>query len=147
MKIEPLLSNKKVRFNYEIIESIEAGIQLKGCEVKSIRLKDINFNDSYVEIENNECFLIGFYIGKYKNANIDVPDPLRSRKLLLTKNEIIKLKEKKEAKGISLIPLDIYFKGPYVKFNVGICRGKKQYDKRESLKQKDLERERRTSNG
>ncbi len=138
-----ILSNKKARFNYSVLESIEAGIKLVGPEIKSIRQKDVNFNDAYIDIVNDECFLVGFYIGTYKNCHYEIPDTLRDRKLLLKKREIQILKEKREKKGMTLIPLDIYFKGSWVKLNIGICKGKKQHDKREDLKKKSIERDMR----
>ena len=140
-----ILDNKKCHFNYFIENRIEVGIELIGPEVKSIRCKDVGFNDCYVDIEDNECYLIGFYIGKYKNTHNDIPDTLRKRKLLLSKKEILKLRQLKDKKGITLIPLDIYFKGSWVKMNIGVCKGKKLFDKRQDLKKKAIEKDLRNN--
>ena len=130
--------NRKARFSYFVEEEIECGIELFGTEVKSIREGSCNIKDSYAYIRNNEVFVINMFIKKYKEGNIFNRDELRQRKLLLHKKEILKLKQKIEREGYTLIPLKIYFKKNKVKVLLGLCKGKKNYDKREALKDKDI---------
>lgn len=132
--------NRKARFNYFIIEEIECGIELFGSEVKSIRNGNCNIKDSYGVIRNNEVYLINMFIKNYKEASIFNKEETRKRKLLLHKKEIIKLKEKKEKEGYTLIPLKVYFNKNKVKVLLGLCKGKKTYDKREVLKEKEIKR-------
>lgn len=136
-----IVVNRKARHEYEILQTYEAGIVLLGSEVKSIREGKVNLIDSYAEIRNAEIFLIGMHISEYKQANIQNHEPLRTRKLLLNKNEIRKLIGKVKEKGLTLIPLRLYFKNGKVKVELGLARGKKIYDKREDIKRKDFERE------
>ena len=133
--------NRKARFNYFIEEEIECGIVLTGTEIKAIRDGKVNLKDSYAKIKNNEIFLINTHISEYKEGNIFNHDPVRTRKLLLHKKEIFKLKNKLEKDSFTLIPLKLYFKKNKVKILIGLAKGKKNYDKRETLKQKDLEKE------
>ena len=135
--------NRKARFNYFIIEEIECGIELFGSEVKSIRNGNCNIKDSYVRIKDNECYIINMFIAKYDEASIFNHDEYHERKLLLHKREIYKLKEKINQNGYTLIPLKVYLKNNRAKVLVGVCKGKKLYDKRESIKKRDLERESR----
>ena len=135
------VKNKKAYFDYTIIKEIEAGISLVGSEIKSVRNGSIDLKDSYVIFKNNEAYALNIYIAKYEEANNFNHDERRSRKLLLHKKEINKLKEFKEQEGISIIPLKAYFKNSNLKLLIGICKGKKLYDKRESIKKRDLERE------
>ena len=137
------IKNKKAYFDYEILKEIEAGIELIGTEVKSVRKGSVELKDSFVNIKKNEAFLLNSYIAHYEEANIFNHDERRTRKLLLHKSEIKKLKEKKEREGITLVPLELYFKNHMAKVKLGICKGKKLYDKRESIKKRDLERESR----
>ena len=137
------VKNKKAYFDYTIIKEIEAGISLVGSEIKSVRNGSIDLKDSYVIFKNNEAYALNIYIAKYEEANNFNHDERRSRKLLLHKKEINKLKEFKEQEGISIIPLKAYFKNSNLKLLIGICKGKKLYDKRESIKKRDLEREER----
>ena len=137
--------NRKARFSYFVEEEIECGIELFGTEVKSIREGSCNIKDSYAYIRNNEVFVINMFIKKYKEGNIFNRDELRQRKLLLHKKEILKLKQKIEREGYTLIPLKVYFKKNKVKILLGVCKGKKNYDKRESIKKRDVEREMRKS--
>jgi len=130
--------NRKARFNYFIIEEIECGIELFGSEVKSIRNGNCNIKDSYGVIRNNEVYLINMFIKNYKEASIFNKEETRKRKLLLHKKEIIKLKEKIEKEGYTLVPLKVYFNRNKVKVLLGLCKGKKTYDKREVLKEKEL---------
>lgn len=132
--------NRKARFNYFIIEEIECGIELFGSEVKSIRNGNCNIKDSYGVIRNNEVYLINMFIKNYKEASIFNKEETRKRKLLLHKKEIIKLKEKIEKEGYTLIPLIVYFNKNKVKVLLGLCKGKKTYDKREVLKEKEIKR-------
>lgn len=130
--------NRKARFSYFVEEEIECGIELFGTEVKSIREGSCNIKDSYAYIRNNEVFVINMFVKKYKEGNIFNRDELRQRKLLLHKKEILKLKQKIEREGYTLIPLKVYFKKNKVKVLLGVCKGKKNYDKREALKEKDI---------
>ena len=135
------IKNKKAYFNYFIDKEIEAGIELKGSEIKSLRKGSANIKDSYVRIKNNEVFLINTYIEKYEEGNTFNHNPTRERKLLLHKKEIKKLYEEVKMEGYTLIPLKIYLKNNKAKVLIGVARGKKLYDKREAIKKRDLERE------
>lgn len=136
-----IAQNKKARFNYSIEESIECGIELKGSEVKSCKIGAISFPDSFAEIINNEVWLKNFHITEYSYSSVFNHDPDRKKKLLLHAQEIKRLKRKVEEKGITLIPLDFYLKNGRLKVNLGLCRGKKQYDKRSSIKDRDVKRD------
>ena len=133
--------NRKARFDYFIEEEIECGIVLKGTEIKSIRNGSCNIKDSYAVIKNKEVYLLNTFISTYKEGNIFNHEERRTRKLLLHKSEIKKLNDKVELQGYTLIPLKIYLKDGKAKVLLGLCKGKKNYDKRESLKEKDLKRE------
>jgi SsrA-binding protein len=135
------IKNKKAYFDYFILEEIEAGIELLGTEVKSLRKGEANLKDSYVIIRKNEAYVLNMFIGKYKEGNTFNHEETRTRKLLLHKKEIKRLNEKRTMDGITLIPLKLYFKDNHVKMLIGIAKGKKLYDKRESIKKRDLERE------
>lgn len=137
------IKNKKAYFDYFIIKEIETGIVLTGCEVKSLRKGDANLKDCYGKIKGDEAFVINMYIGKYDKADNTKYDERRSRKLLLHKNEILRLKSEVEEEGLTLIPLKVYLKANKVKLLLGLCKGKKLYDKRQVIKDKDLEMERR----
>lgn len=130
--------NKKAKFNYFIEEEYECGIELFGNEVKSIREGQCQIKDSYALIRNGEVFLINMFIKKYKEASLFAASEVRKRKLLLHKKEILKLNEKVQTEGYALVPLKVYFKNNKVKILLGLCKGKKNYDKRESLKEKDI---------
>lgn len=134
------INNKKARFDYEIIDEIEAGIVLTGTEIKSIRCGNANLKDSYAIIKNNEVYIVGLHISPYEHGNIFNKDPLRDRKLLLNRREINKLIVMTKQKGYSLVPLNMYFKGSLVKVELGVGKGKKLYDKREDIAKKDAER-------
>lgn len=133
-------TNRKARFNYEIIEAYETGIELRGTEVKSIRAGKINLGEGYASVENGEIFLKQVHISPYEQGNIFNVDPLRIRKLLMHKHEIKKLLGETAQKGYSLIPLSMYLKRGKVKVQIALARGKKNYDKRESLAKKDAQR-------
>lgn len=134
------IQNKEVRFNYFILEEIEAGIELLGTEIKSIKKGSANLKDSFVIIKNNEAFLLNAYIDHYTLGNKFNHDERRTRKLLLHKAEIKKLSDKVKMDGLTLVPVKIYIKNGKAKVLVGLCRGKKNYDKRETIKERDLKR-------
>ena len=140
------IKNRKANYSYFILDKIECGIELKGTEIKSIRKGSCDIRDSFAIIKNNEVYVLNMYISKYKEGNKFNHDERRTRKLLLHKNEIKKLREKKERENITLVPLEVYFKGSNAKLLLGICKGKKLYDKRETIKQRDLDREIRRKN-
>lgn len=135
------IKNKKAYFDYEILEEIEAGIVLTGTEIKSIRSGNANLKDSYAVIRNNEVFLLNMHISQYKEGNIFNHEEKRTRKLLLHKKEILKLRDKIILNGNTLVPLKLYFKNNKVKILLGLAKGKKLYDKRESIKERDVQRE------
>ena len=140
------IRNRKAYFDYFIEKEIECGIVLTGTEVKSIRKGSANLKDTYARIKNGEVFLINMFISPYEEGNrFNVPER-RERKLLLKKHEILKLKNEVMKDGYSLIPLKVYFKGNYAKILLGLCKGKKLYDKRETVKERDLERENKRIN-
>lgn len=133
--------NKKARFDYFIEEELECGIVLKGTEIKSIREGLANIKDCYAIIKNNEVYLLNMFISKYENGSIFNHDERRTRKLLLNKKEILKLRDKVEISGYTLIPIKVYFKNNRAKVLLGLCKGKKNYDKRETIKERDMKRE------
>ena len=137
------ITNRKANFNYTILKEIEVGIELKGTEIKSVKKGSVDIKDAFITIKNNEAFIINMYIAKYDEASLFNHDERRTRKLLLHKSEIKKLKEAKELEGISIIPLKLYNKNNHIKLLIATAKGKKLYDKRESIKKKDLEREKR----
>jgi SsrA-binding protein len=137
METKLIAKNPNAYHNYEIKDTIEAGIELSGTEIKSIRNGKINLKDSYAIIKNGEAFVYGIHISPYEFGNIYNKDPLRTRKLLLHKHEINKLFGQIQQQGISLVPISAYFKGSKVKIQIGIGKGKKLFDKREDLKRKD----------
>ena len=137
METKKIAKNPNAYHNYEIKDTIEAGIELSGTEIKSIRNGKINLKDSYAIIKNGEAFVYGIHISPYEFGNIYNKDPLRTRKLLLHKHEINKLFGQIQQQGVSLVPISAYFKGSKVKIQIGIGKGKKLFDKREDLKRKD----------
>ena len=140
METKLIAKNPTAFHNYTIEDKLEAGIVLSGTEIKSIRNGKANLKDSYAIIKNGEVYIVGMHISPYEQGNIFNKDPLRDRKLLLTKREINKLIGLTKQKGYSLIPLNMYFKGSLVKIELGIGKGKKLYDKREDIAKKDAER-------
>lgn len=136
-----IAQNKKARHDYTIVDTIEAGIVLQGTEIKSIRNSRINLKDGFVRIRNGEAFLLNVHISPYEQGNIFNHDPLRTRKLLLHKKQIDKLYGEMKQQGMSIVPLKVYLKDGYAKVLIGLAKGKNQYDKRESLKRKDQERQ------
>lgn len=139
--VKILLINKKARFNFFIEETLECGIELQGTEVKSLRENRFSFGDAYARIKDGQLYLVGFHISPYPFGNLHNHEPERERKLLAHKEEIKKLRRKVEEKGFTLVPIKLYLKNGLIKVELGICRGKKLYDKRETIKQRDLERE------
>jgi len=133
--------NRKARHEYFIIESMETGIELVGTEVKSIRLGQVNLKDSWCSIDNGELFIKGMHISPYEKGNIFNRDPVRVRKLLMHRKEINRLFGKVKQDGLTLIPLSVYLKGSKVKIQLGLCKGKKLYDKREDAAKKDAKRQ------
>ena len=132
--------NRKAHYDYFIKDTYEAGIELQGTEIKSLRKGNANINDSYARIKNGEVYLTNMYIGKYEEGNIFNHDERRERKLLLHKKEILKIDNEVTTKRYTLIPLKIYFVRGKAKVELGVCQGKKLYDKRESIKEKDNKR-------
>ncbi|HBA37100.1 MAG TPA: SsrA-binding protein, partial [Firmicutes bacterium] len=137
------IKNRKARFNYFIEKTYEAGIVLSGTEIKSVRKGSANFNDSYISINGNEAFIKNMYIAKYEEGNRFNHDERRDRKLLLHRNEIKRLQNEVQTVGYTIVPVRLYFKGNYAKIEIGLAKGKKLYDKRESIKKRDLDREMR----
>ena len=133
--------NRKARHDYFILESLEAGIALTGTEVKTMRAGRVNLKDSYIFIQNNEAFIEGMHVSPYEQGNRFNVDPLRKRKLLLHKKEILKLRAKTQEQGLSIVPLKLYFNGDKIKVEIAIVRGKKLYDKRATEAKKSAERE------
>lgn len=133
--------NRKARHEYAILQTFEAGIALQGTEVKSLRQGKANLVDGYAKIENGEVWLVSVHISEYTQGNINNHDPVRSRKLLLKKSEIRKLIGKTKEKGLTLIPLRLYFKNGKVKVELALAKGKKVYDKRRDIAKKDFQRE------
>ncbi len=134
-------NNKKAYYDYFIEDTYEAGIALAGTEVKSVRMGKCSIKESYIQVENNEMYIFGMHISPYEKGNIFNKDPLRTRKLLLHKNEIMKLKVQVAEKGYTIVPLTVYLKEGLVKVSVGLAKGKKLYDKRETIAKKDMKRE------
>ena len=135
------VSNRKARHDYFILDTVEAGLVLKGTEVKSLRSGNANLQDSHAVIKNGEVWLLGMHIGPYEHGSYLNHEPRRTRKLLLSKREIRRLLTKVQEKGLTLIPLSIYFKGPFAKVELAVAAGKKSYDKREAIKQRDAKRD------
>ena len=136
-----IADNRKARHDYFVIETYEAGIELFGTEVKSLRAGTCNLKDSYCDIDKGELFALGFHISPYEQGNIFNRDPLRPKKLLMHKREVMKLTGLVSREGYTLVPLSLYFKGSRVKMSVGLCKGKKLYDKRDSIAKRDADRD------
>ena len=139
--VKIIAQNKKAYHDYFVDEKFEAGIELFGTEVKSIRAGSVNLKDSYCDFKDGELFVVGMHVSPYEHGNIFNRDPMRKRRLLMHKREILKLFGLVAQKGVSLIPLSLYFSGSRVKVELGLCRGKKRYDKRDSLAEKQADRE------
>ena len=133
--------NRKARHDYEILETLEAGLVLKGTEVKSVREGNVNLKDGYATVERGEAYLHNVHISPYDPASRWNVDPVRRRKLLLNRHEIRVLASRTQEKGLTVVPLDIHFRHGFAKVTLGIARGKKHYDKRESIRRRELDRE------
>lgn len=141
MKNRPVIENRKAYHNYFVDDTLECGISLRGNEVKSIISGKANINDAWVDIVDNNLVIRNMFISKYETANLFDTDERRVRQLLAHKSEILRLKEQVAEKGITLVPLKLYFSGAKCKLLIGICRGKKLYDKRNTLKEKQVKRD------
>lgn len=139
--VKVIAQNKKARFDYFVEETYECGIVLVGTEVKSVKAGNVSFADSFAEIINNELWMRNFHISEYAYSSVFNHNPDRQKKLLVHKEELKRIRRKVEEKGYTLIPLDFFLKHGIVKLTLGICKGKKQYDKRESIKERDINRE------
>lgn len=136
-----IAQNRKARHDYTIVDTLEAGIVLQGTEIKSIRNGRINLKDGFARVRNNEVYLLNVHISPYEQGNIFNHDPLRTRKLLLHKKQIAKLIAETKNTGITIVPLKVYLRNGYAKVLIGLAKGKKQYDKREDLKRKEIDRD------
>ncbi len=144
MSIDVVSTNRKAKKNYEIYDTYEAGIELKGSEIKSVREHNVNIDDAFCLIENGEIFIHNMHISPYHASSVFRPDPYRKRKLLLHRKEIDRIEGQIKRKGFTLIPLRVYIKDKkWCKVEIGVCKGKKEYDKREEIKKKDIELEMR----
>jgi SsrA-binding protein len=139
-EIHVVTRNRKARHEYEIVDSVEAGIELRGSEVKSIREGKVSLNEAYAIVQNGQVMLISMHINPYKMSSQQELDPLRSRRLLLHKKEIRKLFAKTEQKGMTLVPLSLYFKGKHAKIELGLGIGRKKYDKRQAIAEAEAKR-------
>lgn len=139
--IKKIADNRKARHDYFVEEAFEAGIELVGTEVKSLRAGRVNLRDSWCDVVGNELFVKGMHISPYEQGNIFNREPLRPRKLLMHRREINRLMGLVAQQGLTLIPLSLYFKGPRVKVQIGLCKGKKLYDKREDMARRDAKRD------
>ncbi len=138
--IKPVAANRKARHEYFVLESLEAGIELVGTEVKSVRMGNLNLKDAWADVRDGEIYILGMHISPYEKGNIFNRDPVRPRKLLLHKREIRKLHQELKTKGLTLIPLSVYLKDSHVKVELGLCKGKKLYDKRATTAERDAQR-------
>lgn len=141
MDIKVVSTNKKARFEFFILETYEAGLVLKGTEIKSIRSGQISLQEAYVRTNGAEIWLVGAHVAPYEHASAFQHDPKRDRKLLMHKKEIRKLYDEVRIKGMTLVPMRVYLKAGRAKLEIGLAKGKKQYDKRDSIKERDVERE------
>lgn len=141
MDVKVVASNKKARFEYFIQETFEAGLALKGTEIKSIRLGQISLQEAYVRTDGKQAWLVGAHVAPYEHASAAQHDPSRERKLLLHKREIKTLWDAVRIKGMTIVPIKVYLKAGRAKLEIGIAKGKKQYDKRETIKERDIARE------
>lgn len=139
--------NRKARHEYEILDTYEAGMELKGPEVKSLRAGNVSFQDAFARVDDGQVWLHSLHISPYEQANRFNQDPVRVRRLLLNRNEIRQLAVKTEEKGLTLVPLEIYFQRGYAKLSLAVARGKKLHDKRETLKRRQQDREARRAMG
>jgi SsrA-binding protein len=136
-----LVSNRKARHFYSILETLEAGIALTGTEIKSLRNGNANLQDSYAMIERGELWLFGMHIGPYEHGSISNHEPRRVRKLLVTKKELRKLRTRVQEKGLTIVPLSVYVKGRYAKVELAVAQGRKSYDRRQAIAERDAKRD------
>jgi len=137
-----IADNRRTRFDYEILDTVECGVELKGAEVKSLRARNVSFGDAYAIVKDDQLWLLGLKIDRFKNASThEELAPARARRLLASKSEIEKLGKSVALKGHTLVPLKLYFKGPWVKVLIGVGRGKSHEDKRETIKRREADRE------
>ncbi len=141
MDIKVVSTNKKARFEYFILETFEAGLVLKGTEIKSVRNGQISLQEAYVRTNGEEIWLVGAHIAPYENASAYQHDPKRDRKLLMHKKQIRKIFDEVRIKGMTIVPIKVYLKEGRAKLEIGLAKGKKQYDKRDAIKERDVERE------
>ena len=138
---ETISVNRQARHEYFVLETYEAGIELYGTEIKSIRTGSVNLKEAWADIQNGQVYIYGMHISPYEKGNIFNKDPFRARRLLLHKKEIVKLSSKIQQDGLTLVPLSLYYKNQYVKVELGLCKGKKLYDKREADAKKNAKRD------
>ncbi len=138
---ETISVNRQARHEYFVLETYEAGIELYGTEIKSIRTGSVNLKEAWADIQNGQVYIYGMHISPYEKGNIFNKDPFRVRRLLLHKKEIVKLSSKIQQDGLTLVPLSLYYKNQYVKVGLGLCKGKKLYDKREADAKKNTKRD------
>lgn len=136
-----IATNKRANYEYFVLDKYVAGIVLVGSEVKSVRASHASINDAFVTIRDNEAYIVNMYIKTYDSTGNFAPQERRTRKLLLNKSEILSLRQALEQKGLTVVPLKLYFEGALVKLEIAVCRGKKLYDKRKSIKERDLARD------
>ena len=141
MEVKTVATNRKARFEYQLLETFEAGLVLKGTEIKSVRMGQISLQESYVRTDGKQAWLVGAHIAPYEHASAFQHDPDREKKLLLNKREIRELYDAVRIKGLTIIPVRVYLKGGRAKVEIAIAKGKKKYDKREAIKKRDFERE------
>jgi len=141
MEVKTVATNRKARFEYQLLETFEAGLVLKGTEIKSVRMGQISLQEAYVRTDGKQAWLVGAHIAPYEHASAFQHDPDREKKLLLNKREIRELYDAVRIKGLTIIPVRVYLKGGRAKVEIAIAKGKKKYDKREAIKKRDFERE------
>ncbi len=141
MEVKTVATNRKARFEYQLLETFEAGLVLKGTEIKSVRRGQISLQEAYVRTDGKQAWLVGAHIAPYEHASAFQHDPDREKKLLLNKREIRELYDAVRIKGLTIIPVRVYLKGGRAKVEIAIAKGKKKYDKREAIKRRDFERE------
>jgi SsrA-binding protein len=141
MEVKTVATNRKARFEYQLLETFEAGLVLKGTEIKSVRRGQISLQEAYVRTDGRQAWLVGAHIAPYEHASAFQHDPDREKKLLLNKREIRELFDAVRIKGLTIIPVRVYLKGGRAKVEIAIAKGKKKYDKRETIKKRDIERE------
>ena len=147
MEVKTVATNRKARFEYQLLETFEAGLALKGTEIKSIRTGQISLQEAYVRTDGQQAWLVGAHVAPYEHASAFQHDPMRERKLLLHKREIKTMWDAIRIKGMTIVPIKVYLKAGKAKLEIGIAKGKKQYDKRESIKERDIARENSRKSG